>query len=112
MILYKTYTKRTFIVFIIIFIKHINSFTGYNVNGREVPPWTEYKYFEDVTNDIITREYALQEANQRTYLMCPKGNKVENVHRYAVRGENIKKDSVRERERERQRKEMNMKTLK
>ena len=86
MILHKTYIKRTFIVFIIIFIKHINSFTGYNVNGREVPPWTEYKYFEDVTNDIITREYALQEANQRTYLMCPKGNKVENVHRYEVRG--------------------------
>ena len=65
---------------ILLHVRQISSFTGYNVNGREVPPWTEYKYFGDFSSDIVNREYALQEANQRTYLMCPKGNVYQPVN--------------------------------
>ena len=66
--------KINTLILILSHVRQIFSFTGYNVNGREVPPWTEYKYFGDFPSDVINREYALQEANQRTYLMCPKGN--------------------------------------
>ena len=41
--------------------------------GRTVPAWTEYKYFQAPETETIVREYILQEQDQRTYLLCPKG---------------------------------------
>ena len=41
--------------------------------GRTVPAWTEHIYFEPGRTDTIKREYVLQESDQRTYLLCPKG---------------------------------------
>ena len=41
--------------------------------NREIPAWTSYKYLETPHKDSIVREYVLQEQDQRTYLMCPRG---------------------------------------
>ena len=38
-----------------------------------VPAWTEYLYEEVPAAEVITREYVLQEQDQRTYLLCPRG---------------------------------------
>ena len=41
--------------------------------GRVVPAWTEHLYEEVPAAEVITREYVLQEQDQRTYLLCPRG---------------------------------------
>ena len=40
---------------------------------RHISAWTAYMYKEVPEQDMIIREYILQEQDQRTYLMCPEG---------------------------------------
>ena len=47
--------------------------------NREIPAWTSYKYLETPHKDSIVREYVLQEQDQRTYLMCPRGFAIAQV---------------------------------
>ena len=48
-------------------------FEGDTINGRQIEPWTTYKYYETFESKSMIREYILKETSQRTYLMCPKG---------------------------------------
>ena len=42
--------------------------------GRTVPAWTEYQYlYSPPADEVVVREYILQEQDQRTYLLCPRG---------------------------------------
>ena len=41
--------------------------------NRDIPPWPSYQYMEEVKGDQVIREYILQEQDQRTYLLCPRG---------------------------------------
>ena len=47
--------------------------------NREIPSWTSYKYLEAPHKDTLVREYVLQEQDQRTYLMCPRGFAIAQV---------------------------------
>ena len=47
--------------------------------NREIPSWTSYKYLEVSEKSLIIREYVLQEQDQRTYLMCPKGYSIGQI---------------------------------
>ena len=38
-----------------------------------MPAWTEYAYQYSPPGDSVIREYILQEQDQRTYLLCPRG---------------------------------------
>ena len=44
--------------------------------NRTVPPWTAHKYLEEVKGSTVVREYVLQELDQRSYLLCPRGEKI------------------------------------
>ena len=43
--------------------------------GREIPAWTSYRYLDTPAPaaETLVREYVLQEQDQRTYLLCPRG---------------------------------------
>ena len=62
-------------IFITILFREIDSFKQFNIaeEMRTVPAWTEYKYLESPPGDQVIREYILQEQDQRTYLLCPRG---------------------------------------
>ena len=63
------------LLYILIVLRECNSFKPFHIDeeNRRVPPWTSYQYLENPATDHIIREYILQEQDQRTYLMCPKG---------------------------------------
>ena len=70
--------QTTFILVITLYLtKHILCFDPYKIvhENREVPPWTSYLYDQVHHTDWFVRQYVLQEASQRTYLMCPKGRR-------------------------------------
>ena len=58
-----------------ILFREIVSFKQFHIaeEGRTVPAWTEYQYLESPPGDSVIREYVLQEQDQRTYLLCPRG---------------------------------------
>ena len=70
-----------FIIIFTAFIEPLNSFKTVTVTeqNRDVPSWTSYKYLEQSSKDLIIREYILQEQDQRTYLMCPKGYSIGQI---------------------------------
>ena len=41
--------------------------------NRHIPPWPSYQYDTEVEGNLAIREYILQEQDQRSYLLCPKG---------------------------------------
>jgi hypothetical protein len=41
-----------------------------------VLPWTAQKYLAEVKGSTVVREYVLQELDQRSYLLCPRGEKI------------------------------------
>jgi hypothetical protein len=43
--------------------------------NRTVLPWTAQKYLAEVKGSTVVREYVLQELDQRSYLLCPRGEK-------------------------------------
>ena len=47
--------------------------------NREVSAWTSYQYLHSPDTDHHVREYVLQEQDQRTYLMCPRGFSIGQV---------------------------------
>ena len=68
--------KSLFLISTVLLVLHeVGGFKPFEISeqGRTVPAWTEYLYFENVGTDTVRREYVLQESDQRTYLLCPKG---------------------------------------
>lgn len=59
----------------IILLRRCYSYKPFHLaeENRVVPAWTSYKYLENPATDHVIREYILQEQDQRTYLLCPKG---------------------------------------
>jgi hypothetical protein len=51
------------------------SFNPFHIweDNRTVPAWTAHKYFEPVIDSTTVREYVLREIDQRSYLLCPRG---------------------------------------
>ena len=56
-------------------LREIVSFKQFHISeeGRTVPAWPEYHYQYSPPEDWLIREYVLQEQDQRTYLLCPRG---------------------------------------
>ena len=69
------YFKPLQVIVYILMVKQCISFKTFNIaeENRSVSPWTSYKYLEQPVTDYVVREYILQEQDQRTYLMCPRG---------------------------------------
>ena len=68
--------KFLFLISTVLLVLHeVGGFKPFEIpeQGRTVPPWTDYLYFENGGTDTVRREYVLQESDQRTYLLCPKG---------------------------------------
>ena len=60
---------------------------------RHIPAWTSYMYKEVPKEDLIIREYILQEQDQRTYLMCPEGFVIGQLNYALLLGnEQVEKD--------------------
>ena len=56
-------------------LKETHTFKTFRIveENRDIPPWPSYQYLEDVEGNHVIREYILQEQDQRTYLLCPRG---------------------------------------
>ena len=69
------YSKPSNLLIYILMVKQAISFKPFHIaeENRIIPPWTSYKYLEHPVTDYVVREYILQEQDQRTYLMCPRG---------------------------------------
>ena len=63
------------LILLVFLLKGMLSFKTFRIveENRDIPPWPSYQYMEKVDGDQIIREYILQEQDQRTYILCPRG---------------------------------------
>ena len=63
------------LILLVFLLKGMLSFKTFRIveENRDIPPWPSYQYLEDVEGNHVIREYILQEQDQRTYLLCPRG---------------------------------------
>lgn len=61
--------------YILLLVASTSPFKSFRISeeDRDIPPWTTYPYSLEVEEEVVVREYVLQEQDQRTYLLCPRG---------------------------------------